>query len=110
VADLAPKRLLGQYNSAFALVKQLALAVGPAVGGLLAATGAYGLYIVMLVGCSIGVSLLALALGRRLTAAQDRPYRSVVVASNSGTGQQTSETGEPARSASEEREAAVAAV
>ena len=30
VADLAPARLVGQYNSAFALVKQLALAVGPA--------------------------------------------------------------------------------
>jgi MFS family permease len=115
VADLAPKRLLGQYNSAFALVKQLALAVGPAVGGLLAATGAYGLYIVMLVGCSIGVSLLALALGRQLTAAQDRPYRSVVVATNSGAtnggpGQQASEAGEEATAAFEEREAAVAAV
>lgn len=80
VADLAPRRLLGQYNSAFALMKQLALAVGPAVGGLLAAVGAYGVYIVMLVGCSLGVSLLALRLGRRLTSAQDRPHRSIVVA------------------------------
>ncbi|OEU86601.1 hypothetical protein DB35_23155 [Streptomyces abyssalis] len=84
VADLAPGRLVGQYNSAFALVKQLALAAGPAFGGLLAAMGAYGVYIVMLVGCSFGVSLLALCLGRRLTAAQDRPYRSVVVAGGSG--------------------------
>ncbi|MFC4497581.1 MFS transporter [Streptomyces ovatisporus] len=83
VADLAPARLMGQYNSAFALVKQLALAVGPAVGGLLAASGAYGVYIVLLVGCSLGVSLLALWLGRRLTAVQDRPYRSVVVAGRS---------------------------
>lgn len=33
VADLAPSGLAGQYNSAFALVKQLALALGPAVGG-----------------------------------------------------------------------------
>jgi MFS family permease len=33
VADLAPEGMAGQYNSAFALVKQLALAVGPAVGG-----------------------------------------------------------------------------
>ncbi|WP_229712188.1 MFS transporter [Streptomyces daqingensis] len=85
VADLAPARLMGQYNSAFALVKQLALAVGPAVGGLLAATGAYGLYIVLLVGCSLGVSVLALWLGRRLTPVQDRPYRSVVVAGRSET-------------------------
>ncbi|HEV7625960.1 MAG TPA: MFS transporter, partial [Streptomyces sp.] len=80
VADLAPPRLMGQYNSAFALVKQLALAIGPAVGGLLAATGAYGVYIVMFVGCSLGVSVLALWLGRRLTAVQDRPHRSIVVA------------------------------
>ena len=83
VADLAPARLVGQYNSAFALVKQLALAVGPAVGGVLAAMGAYGVYIVMLVGCSLGVSLLGLWLGKRLTAVQDRPYRSVVVAGRS---------------------------
>lgn len=83
VADLAPGRLVGQYNSAFALVKQLALAVGPAVGGLLAAVGAYGVYIVMLVCCSLLVSLLALCMGRRLTAAQDRPYRSVVVTGGS---------------------------
>jgi MFS family permease len=85
VADLAPARLVGQYNSAFALVKQLALAAGPAVGGLLAAMGAYGVYIVMLVGCSLGVSMLALWLGRRLTSLQDRPYRSVVVAGSSGS-------------------------
>ena len=41
--------------------------------------GAYGVYIVMLVGCSLGVSVLALWLGRRLTSLQDRPL-SVVVA------------------------------
>lgn len=85
VADLAPRGLLGQYNSAFALVKQLALAVGPAVGGLMAAAGAYGAYIVMLVGCSLGVSVLALWLGRRLTAEQDRPQRVSVVVASGGT-------------------------
>nr|WP_206323110.1 MFS transporter [Streptomyces sp. HNM0575] len=94
VADLAPKRLLGQYNSAFALVKQMALALGPAVGGLLAAVGAYGTYIVMLVGCSLGVSCLALWLGRRLTAVQDRPYRSVVVAGSSAAHRHPSEVEE----------------
>lgn len=87
VADLAPGRLLGQYNSAFALMKQLALAAGPAVGGMLAAAGAYGAYIIMLVCCSLLVSVLALSLGRRLAAVQDRPGRSVVVASG-GPGQQ----------------------
>ncbi|MGW8380486.1 MFS transporter [Streptomyces sp. ODS28] len=80
VADLAPERLVGQYNSAFALVKQMALAVGPAVGGLMAAGGLYAVYIGMLVVCSLGICGLALLLGRRLSPAQDRPYGSVVVA------------------------------
>ncbi|WP_309237985.1 MFS transporter [Streptomyces albidus (ex Kaewkla and Franco 2022)] len=96
VADLAPARMVGQYNSAFALVKQLALAAGPAVGGLLAAMGAYGFYIVMLVGCSLGVSVLAIWLGRRLTAAQDRPYRSVVVTGSSGDRRELDSAGDKA--------------
>lgn len=82
VADLAPTRMVGRYNSAFALVKQLALAVGPAVGGPMGAT-MHLPYIAMLVLCSLGVSVLALVLGRRLTAAQDNPLRaSVLVASS----------------------------
>ncbi|MFI8850854.1 MFS transporter [Streptomyces sp. NPDC053499] len=79
VADLAPARLVGQYNSAFALVKQLALAVGPAVGGALAAAGAWSAYIVLLVVSCLGVTGLALVLGRRLTEREDRPG-SVIVA------------------------------
>ncbi|MBO8188753.1 MFS transporter [Streptomyces spirodelae] len=79
VADLAPARLVGQYNSAFALVKQLALAVGPAVGGALAAAGAWSAYIVLLVVSCLGVTGLALVLGRRLTERDDRPG-SVIVA------------------------------
>ncbi|MFP8886915.1 MFS transporter [Streptomyces mangrovi] len=82
VADLAPARMVGRYNSAFALVKQLALAIGPAVGGPMGAT-AHGPYIVMLVLCSLGVTVLALLLGRRLTAEQDNPLRaSLVVAAS----------------------------
>jgi len=80
VADLAPSGFVGQYNSAFALVKQLALSVGPSVGGLLAATGTYAAYIVMLVVCSVSISGLAVWLGRRLAPGQDRAYGSVVVA------------------------------
>ncbi|WP_370419871.1 MFS transporter [Streptomyces sp. QH1-20] len=80
VADLAPGRLVGQYNSAFALVKQLALAVGPAVGGLMAGAGMYVTYIAMLVVCSLGISALALRMGRRLTPAQDNPLRGTIVA------------------------------
>lgn len=79
VADLAPARLVGQYNSAFALVKQMALAVGPAIGGLMAAGGMYATYIGMLVVCSLGISGLALLMGRRLSEREDRPA-SVVVA------------------------------
>ncbi|MFC5724775.1 MFS transporter [Streptomyces gamaensis] len=73
VADLAPARLVGQYNSAFALVKQLAMAVGPAVGGLMAGGGMYGAYIVLLIVCALGITALALRLGRRLTPEQDNP-------------------------------------
>jgi MFS family permease len=73
VADLAPARMVGRYNSAFALVKQLALALGPAVGGVLVAAGAYRVYIAMLVVCSLAISATALRAGRHFTAAQDSP-------------------------------------
>ncbi len=79
VADLAPGSLIGQYNSVFALVKQLALAIGPAVGGLLAGAGAYGAYIAMLVVCSLGITVMGLRLGRRLTPVQDCPRLAVSV-------------------------------
>ncbi|MFD3457703.1 MFS transporter [Streptomyces sp. NPDC058691] len=80
VADMAPERMVGQYNSAFALVKQLAMAVGPAVGGLMAGAGMYPQYIVMLVACSLGITVLSLRLGRRLTIHQDAPLREPVLA------------------------------
>ncbi|GAA1433157.1 MFS transporter [Streptomyces thermospinosisporus] len=81
VADLAPTGMAGQYNSAFALVKQLALAVGPAVGGPLGAS-LHAPYIVVFVLFSLGITVLALRLGRQLTEAQDHPSaaRSRVVA------------------------------
>ncbi|MDT6987599.1 MFS transporter [Streptomyces lusitanus] len=72
VADLAPAGMAGQYNSAFALVKQLALAVGPAVGGPLAAS-LHAPYIVVFLLFSLGITVLALRLGRQLTAVQDQP-------------------------------------
>ncbi|GAA1549002.1 MFS transporter [Streptomyces albidochromogenes] len=82
VADLAPESMIGQYNSAFALVKQLALAVGPAVGGPMGAS-LHAPYILTFVVFSLGISVLALRLGKQLTPAQDRPLpaRSRVVAS-----------------------------
>ncbi|MES9620175.1 MFS transporter [Streptomyces tuirus] len=81
VADLAPEGMAGQYNSAFALVKQLALAVGPAVGGPLGAS-LHAPYIVAFLVFSLGITVLAVRLGRQLTEAQDQPWlgRSRVVA------------------------------
>ncbi|MEU0914193.1 MULTISPECIES: MFS transporter [Streptomyces] len=72
VADLAPTGMAGQYNSAFALVKQLALAVGPAVGGPMAAS-LHAPYIVVFLLFSLGITVLALRLGRQLTTVQDQP-------------------------------------
>jgi MFS family permease len=72
VADLAPESMVGQYNSAFALVKQLALAVGPAVGGPMGAS-LHGPYIVTFVLFSLGITFLALRLGKQLTPVQDQP-------------------------------------
>jgi MFS family permease len=73
VADLAPEGMAGQYNSAFALVKQLALAVGPAVGGPLGAS-LPAPYVVTFLAFSVTISVLALRLGRQLTPVQDRPW------------------------------------
>lgn len=73
VADLAPEGMAGQYNSAFALVKQLALAVGPAVGGPMGAS-LHGPYVVTFLLFSLGITYLAVRLGRELTAVQDRPW------------------------------------
>lgn len=77
VADLAPESMVGQYNSAFALCKQLALAVGPAVGGPMGAS-LHGPYIVTFVLFSLGITVLALRLGRRLTPVQDQPSSAAV--------------------------------
>ncbi|MFF7902866.1 MFS transporter [Streptomyces sp. NPDC088817] len=81
VADLAPEGMAGQYNAAFALVKQLALALGPAAGGPLAAS-LPGPYVVTFLVFSLLITVLALRLGRGLSAVQDHPWaaRSRVVA------------------------------
>jgi MFS family permease len=72
VADLAPSGMAGQYNSAFALVKQLALAIGPAVGGPLGAS-LHAPYIVAFLLFSLVITVLALRLGRQLTDVQNQP-------------------------------------
>ncbi|WP_395296359.1 MFS transporter [Kitasatospora hibisci] len=71
VADLAPARLLGTYNAGYALVKQIAIAVGPAVGVLLVGSGTWPLYLAAMAGSTLLVVALALRLRPYLTAAQD---------------------------------------
>lgn len=95
VADLAPEGMAGQYNSAFALVKQLALAIGPAVGGPLAAA-LPGPYIVVFLLFSLLMTALAVRLGQRLTQVQDRPWslRATRVVRQGGT---PAEAEEPAQ-------------
>ncbi|MBT2543570.1 MFS transporter [Streptomyces sp. ISL-44] len=78
VADLAPEGSVGQYNSAFALVKQMALALGPL--GVPLGAGVPMLYIGIFIAVSLGIAWLALRLGKQLTPAQDNPSLSRVVA------------------------------
>ncbi|GAA2571390.1 MULTISPECIES: MFS transporter [Streptomyces] len=89
VADLAPAGMAGQYNSAFALVKQLALAVGPAVGGPMGAS-LHGPYVVTFLLFSLGITALAVRLGRQLTDVQNHPsaVRSRVVAQGNASAEQ----------------------
>ncbi|MFJ8675598.1 MFS transporter [Streptomyces sp. NPDC093589] len=98
VADLAPAPLIGQYNSAFALVKQLALAVGPAVGALMVGHGMHVAYIGMLVLCALGITVLSLRLGRMLSPAQDDPHRAApaIPAARPATADQAATAVEPA--------------
>ncbi|MFI5528370.1 MFS transporter [Kitasatospora sp. NPDC051853] len=71
VADLAPARLLGTYNSGYALVKQIAIAVGPAVGVLLVGSGTWPVYLAAMTLCTVLIVVLALRLREELTPAQD---------------------------------------
>ncbi|WP_406729764.1 MFS transporter [Streptomyces sp. GD-15H] len=89
VADLAPTGLAGQYNAAFALVKQLALAIGPAVGGPMGAS-LHAPYIVIFVLVSLVITVLALRLGRQLTDVQNQPStaRSLVVTQGGAAAEQ----------------------
>ncbi|MEU6315801.1 MFS transporter [Streptomyces sp. NPDC047014] len=82
VADLAPEGSVGQYNSAFALVKQMALALGPL--GVPLGAGVPMLYIAVFVLVSLGIAGLALRLGRRLTPMQDNPLLASRVVAQGG--------------------------
>ncbi|GAA2834030.1 MFS transporter [Kitasatospora paracochleata] len=71
VADLAPTRLLGTYNAGYALVKQIAVAVGPAVGVLLVGSGTWPLYLAAMALCTLLIVALSFRLRGHLTPAQD---------------------------------------
>ncbi|MCX4542796.1 MFS transporter [Streptomyces sp. NBC_01565] len=92
VADLAPEGSVGQYNSAFALVKQMALALGPL--GVPLGAGVPMLYIGIFVLVSLGIAGLALRLGKQLSPVQDNPSlaSSRIVAQGPAAG---SKVGEP---------------
>lgn len=78
VADLAPTRLLGTYNAGYALVKQIAIAVGPAVGVLLVGSGTWPLYLAAMAGSTLLIVAMALRLRPHLTAEQDNAAPAVV--------------------------------
>ncbi|MEV7183348.1 MFS transporter [Kitasatospora sp. NPDC093102] len=78
VADLAPARLLGTYNAGYALVKQIAVAVGPAVGVLLVGSGTWPLYLAAMAGSTLLIVALALRLRPHLTPEQDNAAPVVV--------------------------------
>jgi MFS family permease len=82
VADLAPARLLGTYNAAFALVKQIAIALGPTLGVLLVGAGLSTVYLATLALFCVAITVLAWRLRRVLPAVADNavPARSTVVA------------------------------
>ncbi|MEV4616129.1 MFS transporter [Kitasatospora sp. NPDC049258] len=79
VADLAPTRLLGTYNAGYALVKQIAIAVGPAVGVLLVGSGTWPLYLAAMAACTLMIIALSVRLRGHLTPAQDNVHQLTVV-------------------------------
>ncbi|MFC9297886.1 MFS transporter [Streptomyces sp. NPDC057011] len=95
VADLAPEGSVGQYNSAFALVKQMALALGPL--GVPLGAGIPMLYIGVFVLVSLGIAWLALRLGRQLSPVQDNPslVSSRVVAQGPAAAAKPADVSEP---------------
>ncbi|WP_020552314.1 MFS transporter [Embleya scabrispora] len=71
VADLAPAHLLGQYNAALSLVKQLAMAAGPAFAGVMVGAGLYGPYLAVLMACSVLITVLGLRMRHTLNPTQN---------------------------------------
>ncbi|MCY0947814.1 MFS transporter [Streptomyces antarcticus] len=94
VADLAPEGSVGQYNSAFALVKQMALALGPL--GVPLGAGIPMLYIGVFVAVSLGIAWLALRLGKQLSPVQDNPSLASRIVAQGNTTAPAAQAAEPA--------------
>ncbi|MFD3761504.1 MFS transporter [Streptomyces sp. NPDC058622] len=94
VADLAPEGSVGQYNSAFALVKQMALALGPL--GVPLGAGIPMLYIGVFVAVSLGIAWLALRLGKQLSPVQDNPSLASRIVAQGNTAAPAAQAAEPA--------------
>lgn len=94
VADLAPEGSVGQYNSAFALVKQMALALGPL--GVPLGAGIPMLYIGIFVAVSLGIAWLALRLGKQLSPVQDNPSLASRIVAQGNTAPAAARAAEPA--------------
>ncbi|WP_346012522.1 MFS transporter [Streptomyces sp. SID3343] len=86
VADLAPSHQLGQYNAAQSLVKQLAMAAGPAFAGVMVGAGLYGPYLAILMACSVLITVLGLRMRHTLNPTQNgvAAVSSTAVASGGG--------------------------
>ena len=84
IADLAPSHLLGSYNAVYSLVKQIAIAMGPAAGVLLVGAGASGAYLVVMAACTVAIMVMAVRLRRHLTPAQDNAVRHQHIVAGSG--------------------------
>jgi MFS family permease len=85
VADLAPAQLLGSYNAAFSLVKQVAVAMGPAAGVLLVGSGLSPAYLLVMAGSTVLIVVLALRLRTQLTGVQDNAVRRTAVVAGSAS-------------------------
>jgi len=83
IADLAPAQLLGSYNAAFSLVKQVAVAMGPAAGVLLVGSGLSPVYLLVMAGCTVLIVVLALRLRTQLSGVQDNALRRTTVVAGS---------------------------
>ncbi|MFD6821993.1 MFS transporter [Streptomyces sp. NPDC060085] len=72
VAELAPADLIGSYAAAIAMVRQIAIAVGPIFGGIMHGFHLYNAFLASLIACTLFMITLAFRFHRHLTPSQNR--------------------------------------